>query len=84
MSKSTNAGGGIGVLGVLFLIFLVLKLNNLVNWSWWLVTAPLWAPWALVAVIGAFVLFGCGLAVLIRLVGQRPGQRRAPKHTYYL
>ena len=36
----------------LFLIFLVLKLTNLIDWSWWWVTAPLWIP----ALIAAFVL----------------------------
>lgn len=27
---------------VLFLVFLVLKLCNVITWSWWWVTAPLW------------------------------------------
>lgn len=27
----------------LFLIFLVLKLVGVIGWSWWWVTAPLWA-----------------------------------------
>jgi hypothetical protein len=44
--------GGIGCLTVLFLIFLVLKLTDNIDWSWWIVTAPLWGPWALIAVVG--------------------------------
>jgi hypothetical protein len=27
---------------VLFLVFLVLKLTEVIDWSWWWVTAPLW------------------------------------------
>lgn len=52
--------------GLVFLIFLVLKLTEVINWSWWWVTAPLWGP-ALFAVaifsvagliIGICALFG--------------------------
>lgn len=28
---------------LLFVAFLVLKLTGHIDWSWWLVTAPLWA-----------------------------------------
>ena len=38
----------IGFLGALFLIFLTLKLTGYIVWSWWWVTAPLWAVPALV------------------------------------
>ena len=40
---------------VLFIVFLVLKLTHLIAWSWWWVTAPLWAPIALVLVIILFM-----------------------------
>lgn len=33
---------------LLFLVFLVLKLTNVITWSWWWITAPLWAPSAIV------------------------------------
>jgi hypothetical protein len=29
-------------LTLLFFIFLVLKLTGVVDWSWWIVTAPIW------------------------------------------
>lgn len=32
----------IGLFGLLFLVFLVLKLTEVIAWSWWWVTAPLW------------------------------------------
>ena len=48
MSRDTrNASGGLGLGTVLFLIFLVLKLCDVIDWSWWWVTAPLWIPFAL-------------------------------------
>lgn len=33
---------------LLFLVFLVLKLTNVITWSWWWITAPLWVPSAIV------------------------------------
>jgi hypothetical protein len=39
-----------------FLIFLVLKLCNVINWSWWWVTSPLWIP--LVIVVPIWLIFG--------------------------
>lgn len=51
MSK-TNSGGGIGFLGLLAIVFIVLKLCNVIAWSWWWVTAPLWGPVALVLALG--------------------------------
>lgn len=41
-------------LGALFLVFLVLKLCNVITWSWWWVTAPLWIPLLLVLIILPF------------------------------
>lgn len=58
MSNNQNvqqASGGIGFMGALFLVFLVLKLTNVISWSWWFVTMPLWGPWVLV--LGGFVIF---------------------------
>lgn len=43
--------GGVGFSGLLFLVFLVLKLTGVIDWSWWLVTSPLWITAALVVVI---------------------------------
>jgi hypothetical protein len=33
-----------GILTILFVIFVVLKLTDLIDWSWWWVTAPVWIP----------------------------------------
>lgn len=66
MSSSTNnSGGGIGICGVLFIVFITLKLCNVIDWSWWWVTSPLWIPVvgfvmvmvAIGVIVGAFALF---------------------------
>ena len=62
MSAQTQAtGGGIGFGGALFLLFLGLKLGNVIDWSWWWVTSPLWIPIALVVVIFLLVLLVAGV-----------------------
>lgn len=41
---------------IVFLIFMVLKLNDVIGWSWWWVTAPLWVSAALMS-IGAGMIY---------------------------
>lgn len=31
----------------IFIALVVLKLANIISWSWWVVTAPLWVPFIL-------------------------------------
>ena len=42
----------------LFIVFLVLKLTDVIAWSWWWVTAPLWIPFAL------FIIFALIFAIV--------------------
>jgi hypothetical protein len=45
---------GIGAVVGIFLLLLGLKLTGVTRvalWSWWLVTAPLWGPWALALLV---------------------------------
>ena len=41
---------GIGFFGMLGILFIGLKLAGVIDWDWWLVLLPIWAP-------AAFVLF---------------------------
>lgn len=43
---------------IVFIVLLTLKLSNVIDWSWWLITLPLWwwIPLILVIVIFAFVI----------------------------
>jgi len=45
--KKINVGVGI----ILFAVLLTLKLANIVNWSWWWITSPLWIPIALAVLV---------------------------------
>lgn len=56
MSNKSNSSNGLGLGTVLFLIFMTLKLTNYIDWSWWWVTAPLWIPIAIMAIVGLIVI----------------------------
>ena len=68
-NKGTAAGGGIGMCGILFVVFLILKLCNVIQWSWWWVTAPLWIPVG----IGIICLI---LGLIFIGIGNLPSKRR--------
>lgn len=40
--KNSENSGGTGFFGILFIVFLILKLTDVIDWSWWWITAPLW------------------------------------------
>ena len=76
MSSAKQAcGGGMSIATGLFMVFLVLKLceiGTVATWSWWWVTAPLWAPWAallgILAVVFVSVFIGASVASLVRRI----------------
>ena len=49
--RNNSTSGGLGLSTVLFLIFLVLKLCNVIDWSWWWVTSPLWIGACLIVLL---------------------------------
>lgn len=67
-ANNTVTSGGVGFTGLLFITFLVLKLTNVINWSWWWVTAPLWGGVALVAaffiILALTIVISAGVRVL--------------------
>lgn len=69
MKVSTDTSSGGGGMFLLFLLFLGLKLGGAIDWSWWWVTAPLWAAFALVfgvlAIMLVFALVVASVATLI-------------------
>lgn len=60
-STSTSRSNGIGLGTVLFIVFLVLKLTDVIDWSWWWVTAPLWIPFGLVVLVMLVALVAAAL-----------------------
>ncbi len=70
MSNRNNTSGGIGLCGLLFIVFIVMKLAKIgvvASWSWWWVTAPLWAP--TIAVLGIWAM----LALVVGIFGAVSG-----------
>lgn len=70
---------GIGFCGVLFIVLLLLKVGvvetQAVQWSWWIVFAPLWVPSAIVlsifAVVAIITIFVLLLAALTEYFGNK-------------
>jgi F0F1-type ATP synthase membrane subunit a len=48
---------GLSLMAILIMIFTALKLTGLVDWSWWVVFSPLWAPITIVMFILFIVVF---------------------------
>jgi len=84
MSDSKNVSVQIGPGGpmLLFLVFLVLKLTDVIAWSWWWVTAPLWGGAAIVLGIALVFLviaaLGLGTAAAIEKVQKRGLPKQGP------
>jgi hypothetical protein len=55
---------GIGLCGLVSVVLLTLKLCNIISWSWWWVTAPLWIPY------GALLMFLGFCVAMALLTGQ--------------
>ena len=52
MNKNNqNTSSGVTFASLLFLLFLALKLTHVIDWSWWWITAPIWGPFVIVAVV---------------------------------
>lgn len=56
MSESSSSSSGVGVIGLLGVVFVTLKLLGIIDWSWWWVTAPFWAGFALFALVSVAVV----------------------------
>ena len=65
MSTNTTTRSGLSITTILFIVFLVLKLTNLIDWSWWWVTSPLWIPAIILIIIFGL---GAGLIWLVRKI----------------
>lgn len=48
---------GIGFPGLLTIALIVLKLTGYIDWGWWIVTAPMWAPVSIIILISIISLF---------------------------
>lgn len=62
--RNPSPATGLSLPVVVFVVFLILKLTNLVTWSWWWITSPLWIVAALVVVLA--VISFCVLAFRVK------------------
>lgn len=67
--QATSSGLGFGA--VLFIVFLILKLTNVIDWSWWWVTAPLWIPIGLAVMI----LIVIALVIFVKKINARSDEK---------
>ena len=65
MTEQQITYNGIGFFGLLTIVFITLKLCSVVNWSWWLVFAPLWMPVCFLLIVVIIILFVIGILHLI-------------------
>lgn len=59
-SSSSSSSAGIGFLGALGIVFIVLKLCGVIDWSWWLVTLPIYGGfllWLIFVIIFAIIAY---------------------------
>lgn len=72
MSGSNSGSSGIGFGGALTILFIGLKLANIIDWSWWWVLCPIWAVFAVLILVIAFV---SGVALSKSLFGGKKNEQ---------
>ena len=63
-----KSSGGVSASSLLGIVLVTLKLLGYIDWSWWAVTSPFWAPAVLLLVILAFMLVIAGITLIIAFV----------------
>ena len=63
-NNNTRIYGGVSASGLLGVAFVILKLCGVIKWSWWWVTAPFWAPIALLMLfLVVAIVVACAISV---------------------
>lgn len=71
---------GLGYLGILSLIFVAAKLWGVIAWSWWLVFAPPWGPFAILLALGLILLLGAlAIDLIDKAIVKRDRKRLAAR-----
>ena len=63
--------GSVSLLGALFIVLFILKITNTINWSWWLITLPLWLWPALIVSISLFLVMLFAIALIATFFRKR-------------
>lgn len=67
---------GLSPLFIIFVVFLVLKLLDVITWSWWFVSAPLWIPFLLGCAVFLFAVFS---ASILRMINRKRSKKLKEK-----
>jgi len=59
------------ILAIMFFVFAILKAANIIGWSWWWVTLPIWLPIAIFLCVSGFILLIAALIVLPDFIRRR-------------
>lgn len=74
--KTVRVSSGVSLSTVVFIVFLILKLTNVIDWSWWWVTAPLWIPFAvLIAICTVLFIVGVFIGIIRGIVKSKKGRK---------
>lgn len=57
-SQRNMGSNNLSTAAVVFIVFLILKLTDVIDWSWWWVTSPLWLP----------IVFGLALIFVVLMI----------------
>ena len=57
-------------------VLIALKVRHIISWSWWLVTAPFWGQFVVIAVLTLVSVVVCGLNTLINKVKKHYAKNR--------
>ena len=63
--------GSVSLLSVLFIVLFILKITNTINWSWWIITLPLWFWPALMIGISLFFVVLFVIAIIALLIRKK-------------
>lgn len=75
-NKTVRVSGGISLPTVVFIVFLILKLTNVIDWSWWWVTSPLWIPFSIfIAICTVLFIVGVFIGIVRGIVKSKKGRR---------
>lgn len=74
--KTVRVSSGVSLSTVVFIVFLILKLTNVIDWSWWWVTAPIWMPLAaLIAICIVLFIVGVFIGIARGIVKSKKGRK---------
>ncbi len=66
---------------ILGLLFVTAKIFHQIDWPWWIVLAPFWAPVAVLLVIMAVLLFVIGIVATVGALCEQHEKTQARKQS---